>query len=476
MYHRACEINEFRSFDLTYLISALVFLPLLFFFSDQRLPNFLYFNSSAYLEKLGRIKQLKASLDMTKYDPRFLDNRREYRSLNSLSIQGINDYILHESDNNQLPTQESNCSNALKDLESYKRLKQQIQAHKPLKNSISGYLKTEVDIKYENSMPLILFLGSKFIAIFALLFGSGTATGSLAQVVDSFSSCCAIHMVSKIILKSLSFHSPEKYTKIKVLGFLNMYDLAGLVIAGTLAGSYLLTSNPWLQNTLMLASTICLLQILQFRKFKHILFSLVTWWIVQYFSMVKLQYTYGYALDTFIVQFSILPFKFMLPRSTDYIFSEVTVTGIFDVLLIGFFLKTLRALDEYTESLHNRGINDYVHWNCLKSVKLANFGFLVLTLAWIAHAVFLTSQIFPINLFVFVMPIFLISVVFFAILSGRGQELISHDSSRAMITHQTNPQAPHVLRRDRVGENSYIDVIHDAFQDPPEFELGNLHR
>lgn len=107
--------------------------------------------------------------------------------------------------------------------------------------------------------------------------------------------------------------------------------------------------------------------------------------------MVKLQYTYGYALDTFIVQFSILPFKFMLPRSTDYIFSEVTVTGIFDVLLIGFFLKTLRALDEYTESLHNRGINDYVHWNCLKSVKLANFGFLVLTLAWIAHAVFLTS-------------------------------------------------------------------------------------
>lgn len=124
MYHRACEINEFRSFDLTYLISALVFLPLLFFFSDQRLPNFLYFNSSAYLEKLGRIKQLKASLDMTKYDPRFLDNRREYRSLNSLSIQGINDYILHESDNNQLPTQESNCSNALKDLESYKRLKQ----------------------------------------------------------------------------------------------------------------------------------------------------------------------------------------------------------------------------------------------------------------------------------------------------------------------------------------------------------------
>ena len=383
MYHRVCNINSFRAFDPAYLIPAFLFLSLVFLCADQRLPRFLYFNSDSFLGKKKQIKLLETSINRIRNDPKSLVDRGFVPELHLLG-----DTSREEKDIAELI--ESSYLTLEEEEEALIKLKVDLYNLRCPKNTVSGYLTTEIDRKYENSLSILVFLGSLFLAMISILIGSGYTKLSSAQVLFSFSSACAVHMLSKVIMKNIRILQPEKLVKVEIIGFLNFYDLVSILISLSLTLIYLLRSSSTLQNFFSAAILICLLQVLQFKKFSQFLLASVIWYIIQLYSMVRMQQIYGYSLDTFLVEFSKVPLKLQLNRSHDYPLSDIVVTGLLDVLLLGLMIKILRNYYEYSKLARRARLSEE-SCSCLKNTQLSHVGFAFLVISWVGHSVFLTS-------------------------------------------------------------------------------------
>lgn len=145
---------------------------------------------------------------------------------------------------------------------------------------MNGYLKTQVDKKYENSLPLIIFMGGLILTIFTLIVSSRGSDPIFGKGCFCLTAFTSILILFKTILKSFRCSKAEKFTKQNIVGFLNIFDIVSIIFAFILVSFYLLMDTMILNNIFCFSVMAVLIQILEFSRFYHLLscsavFSLV---------------------------------------------------------------------------------------------------------------------------------------------------------------------------------------------------------
>ena len=273
-------------------------------------------------------------------------------------------------------------------------------------------MKTLIDKKYENSFPLLVFFGGIFFSLFCVIITAGSNPPVFGILSFSITCFAASFILAKAVLKRFKYLDAETNINKPLVGFLNLIDILGILVAICTTTLYLTVKNSLVNNLLCFIVAVIILQVVEIKKMYHITGISIFYCILYLVCHLRLINIYGYALDTFTEANVDIPLHFQAKRVATYAFNSKVTVGLIEIVLLGFFIKFLRCFDK----LYANGTREFSRKKGIKkNIGINTVALVGVVIGCIVYSLLLTRYAYPVGLFLAVYPIVLILVIIYTL-------------------------------------------------------------